>query len=394
MRERASLLRSSMKGNILGQGEHVNYQALYVMILTFGAIGQSHGMQMHLQREIAALQSEMGRELLWYKMRPAVPAVASRTRYEFLSPSMKDRLLEAGVATGVACIVMGVVVVLMGQKDQKFTTEFVRKVEKPTTTFADVAGMVKAKEECQLFIDFIKNPKKYTDLGIRPPRGLLLEGPPGNGKTLLARAVAGEAGCSFFEAKGSEFCEMYVGVGAARIRALFAQARKHAPSIIFIDEIDSVGGKRSRIADHREATTMLNQLLAEMDGFGSQDSLVFVMGATNQKDQLDEALKRSGRFDAHINIVLPEKAERLAILAVHAKNKKLAADVSLAALAEDTGGFCGADLENILNKAALRAVQRNQACITMQDCDDAIEAMRDAMTKEEFNRHLLAANQK
>jgi cell division protease FtsH len=245
--------------------------------------------------------------------------------------------------------------------------------EKPSTTFADVAGYDGAKAEIAEVVDFLRNPGRYARVGAVVPRGVLMVGPPGTGKTLLARAVAGEAGVVFFSVSGSSFVELFVGVGAARVRDLFDQARKRAPSIVFIDEIDAIGQRRAGAGavvsnDEREQT--LNQLLAEMDGFDPSTGVV-VLAATNRPEVLDPALLRPGRFDRQVTIPLPNVSERAAILAVHAKGKKLAPDVDLNAVARGTPGFSGADLANLVNEAAINAVRGNREVLTEADFDTA-----------------------
>lgn len=246
--------------------------------------------------------------------------------------------------------------------------------EKVETKFSDVAGIDEVKEELMEVVDFLKTPERFLQTGARAPKGVLLLGNPGNGKTLLAKAVAGESNANFFTMSGSEFVEMYVGVGAARVRDLFKKAKADSPSIIFIDEIDAVGGKRSsgpnRSDSEREQT--LNQLLVEMDGFDT-DSKVIVMAATNREDMLDSALLRAGRFDRKINVTPPDLKGRTEILAIHSKNKKLSSDVSLEAIAKITAGFVGADLANLVNEAAILASRKNSSEITMEDFDDAID---------------------
>ena len=242
-------------------------------------------------------------------------------------------------------------------------------------TFKDVAGLAEAKQEVEEIVEFLKEPQKYTDLGGKIPKGALLVGPPGTGKTLLAKAVAGEANVPFFSLAGSDFVEMFVGVGASRVRDLFRQAKEKAPCIVFIDEIDAVGRARAKAAamggnDERENT--LNQLLTEMDGFGS-NSGVIILAATNRVDVLDKALLRAGRFDRQITVNLPDKKGRYEILKVHARNKKLAKDISLESLAKRTPGFSGADLENVLNEGAILAVRDKRKMITMEDLDEAID---------------------
>ena len=245
---------------------------------------------------------------------------------------------------------------------------------RPKVTFADVAGVEEAKEELGEVVEFLKYPKKFQALGARIPKGVLLLGPPGSGKTLLARAIAGEAGVPFFSISGSDFVEMFVGVGASRVRDLFEQAKKSAPCIIFIDEIDAVGRQRGAGlgGGHDEREQTLNQLLVEMDGF-DQNTGVILIAATNRPDVLDPALLRPGRFDRQIVVDRADVRGRQAILMVHSKNKPLAKEVSLETLARRTPGFSGADLENLLNEAALLAARRNKSIIEMNDCDEAID---------------------
>jgi cell division protease FtsH len=241
------------------------------------------------------------------------------------------------------------------------------------TRFADVAGVDEAKEELVEVVDFLKQPKKYTDIGGKIPKGVLLVGPPGTGKTLLARAVAGEAGVPFFRISGSDFVEMFVGVGASRVRDLFKTAREKAPCIIFIDEIDAIGKSRTNNLggnDEREQT--LNQLLVEMDGFDNEKGLI-VLAATNRPDILDPALLRPGRFDRQVVVDRPDVKGREAILRIHAKNVKLENDVDFGAIAHSTAGFSGADLANIVNEAALLAVRAGRKKVTMPDFDEAVE---------------------
>ena len=245
--------------------------------------------------------------------------------------------------------------------------------EKTKVTFNDVAGVDEEKEELEEIVEFLKTPKKFTDMGARIPKGVLLVGQPGTGKTLLAKAVAGEAGVPFFSISGSEFVEMFVGVGASRVRDLFEQAKKNAPSIIFIDEIDAVGRQRGAGlgGGHDEREQTLNQLLVEMDGFGTNEGVI-VLAATNRPDVLDKALLRPGRFDRQIVVSAPDVKAREQILEVHARKKKLAEDVDLKTVAKNTSGFAGADLENILNEAALLAARRNLDCIGMKEIEDAM----------------------
>ena len=254
----------------------------------------------------------------------------------------------------------------------KIKTKTLVEDEKRKTTFKDVAGCDEEKAELEELVEFLKNPESFTELGARIPRGVLLVGPPGTGKTLLARAVAGEAGAPFLSISGSDFVEMYVGVGASRVRDLFEQAKKKAPAIVFIDEIDAVGRHRGAGTgggyDERELT--LNKLLVEMDGFGTNSGII-VIAATNRPDVLDPALLRPGRFDRQITVNRPDAQGREDILKVHSRNKPLGPDVDLKEIAKDTIGFTGADLENLLNEAALLAVRRKKKALTMQEISDA-----------------------
>ena len=245
--------------------------------------------------------------------------------------------------------------------------------EKDKKTFADVAGCDEEKEELAEIVDFLKDPKAYTSMGARIPKGVLLVGPPGTGKTLLAKAVAGEANVQFLSISGSDFVELYVGVGAGRVRDLFEQAKKAAPAIIFIDEIDAVGRQRGSGlgGGHDEREQTLNQLLVEMDGFGNNEGVI-VMAATNRADILDNALLRPGRFDRQVYVGLPDIRGREAILKIHARDKQLADDVDLNSIAKGTPGFSGADLENLMTEAALLAVRRKHRFINMEDVDEAI----------------------
>ncbi|MBV8162334.1 MAG: ATP-dependent zinc metalloprotease FtsH [Acidimicrobiia bacterium] len=268
--------------------------------------------------------------------------------------------------------------------------------EKPKTTFSDVAGYAGVKQEITEVVDFLKQPGKFRDIGARIPKGVLLVGPPGTGKTLIARAVAGEAGVPFMSITGSDFMEMFVGVGAARVRDLFQTARKQAPCIIFVDEIDSIGRKRGAGlgGGHDEREQTLNQMLSEMDGFETTEGIV-MMAATNRPDILDPALLRPGRFDRQIVVPLPEAEERLEILKVHCKDKRVSPDVDLEITARGTPGMSGADLANLVNEAALYAVRRGEHEIHERDFDDARDRVlmgqrRDSMALSEQEKEVIA----
>ena len=265
--------------------------------------------------------------------------------------------------------------------------------DKPQVTFNDVAGVDEAKQELREVVDFLKSRERFTALGARIPRGILLVGPPGTGKTLLAKAIAGEAGVPFFSISGSEFVEMFVGVGASRVRDLFDQAKHHAPCIIFIDEIDAVGRHRGAGlgGSHDEREQTLNQILTEMDGFDTNTSII-ILAATNRPDILDPALLRPGRFDRRVVLDLPDVIGRTAILKVHAKNKPLGLTVKLDTLAKETAGFSGADIANLMNEAAILAARKSQKTIEMIDLEESIDKV--AMGPERRSKRMSAADKK
>ena len=256
---------------------------------------------------------------------------------------------------------------------RKSRAKILNPTDKTKVTFNDVAGVDEEKEELEEIVEFLKNPRKFTEMGARIPKGVLLVGQPGTGKTLLAKAVAGEAGVPFFIISGSDFVEMFVGVGASRVRDLFEEAKKKAPCIVFIDEIDAVGRQRGAGlgGGHDEREQTLNQLLVEMDGFSANEGVI-VLAATNRPDVLDKALLRPGRFDRQIVVSAPDVKAREEILEVHSRKKKLAPDVDLKTIAKNTSGFSGADLENVLNEAALLAARRNKPEISMTEVEDAM----------------------
>ena len=283
------------------------------------------------------------------------------------------------LVTGILFVVVWIFIMKkmgggLGGKEMNFGKAKIKNTndEKRKTTFEDVAGADEEKEELEEIVEFLKAPDKYNKLGARIPKGVLLVGPPGTGKTLLARAAAGEAGVPFFSISGSDFVEMFVGVGASRVRDLFEQAKKNSPCIIFIDEIDAVGRQRGAGlgGGHDEREQTLNQLLVEMDGFGANEGVILI-AATNRPDVLDPALMRPGRFDRQVIVSYPDINGREAILKVHARKKPLAPDVKLKTIAKTTAGFTGADLENLLNEAALLAARKNKKAITMEEIEEA-----------------------
>ncbi len=332
---------SAFYNELFGEGNHFeggNYRVAYNL---------AHPDQPLVYNEIPASDSS-----IWLNLIPTLLMIGVMV---FLAISMTRSISSAGKISSV------------GKANVKVDGSDRNKV-----TFDDVAGADEEKAELQEIVELLKDPKKYQDIGAKIPKGVLLVGPPGNGKTLLAKAVAGEAGVPFFSISGSDFLELYVGVGAARVRDLFDQAKKAAPSIIFIDEIDAVGRRRGAGlgGGHDEREQTLNQLLVEMDGFEINESVI-VMAATNRRDVLDPALLRPGRFDRQVYVNYPDIKGREAILRVHAKNKPLAPDVDLKTVAAATPGFTGADLANLINEAALLAVKRGRKAITAQDLNDA-----------------------
>lgn len=269
----------------------------------------------------------------------------------------------------------------LGQQTPKM--DFNEKLQKTNIMFSDVAGLKEEKEELHEIMDFLKTPQKFTDMGAKIPKGVLLSGPPGTGKTLLAKAVAGEAGVAFLATSGSDFDEVYVGVGASRVRELFDNAKKYAPCIIFIDEIDAVGQKRTS-TEGRWSTQTIEQLLVAMDGFDSKTNII-VVAATNRPEVLDPALTRPGRFDRNIVVHLPDVHDREEILKIHGKNKKFMDDVDFSAIAHNTSGFSGAELENLLNEAAILAVRQKQPAITMEIIDEALKKVAIGLQKKGRN---------
>ena len=301
--------------------------------------------------------------------------------YDYIKGSDNTLLYEflPILVTGILFVVVWIFIMKkmgggLGGKEMNFGKAKIKNTndEKRKTTFEDVAGADEEKEELEEIVEFLKAPDKYNKLGARIPKGVLLVGPPGTGETLLARAVAGEAGVPFFSISGSDFVEMFVGVGASRVRDLFEQAKKNSPCIIFIDEIDAVGRQRGAGlgGGHDEREQTLNQLLVEMDGFGANEGVILI-AATNRPDVLDPALMRPGRFDRQVIVSYPDINGREAILKVHARKKPLAPDVKLKTIAKTTAGFTGADLENLLNEAALLAARKNKKAITMEEIEEA-----------------------
>ncbi len=332
----------------------------------------STGVVLQSYKETLDTVSQLG----WNNPRnPTVVQVENREAANMFFAVLPDLLFFVLVIGGVVWLFRGI------SRSQNNAMSFgksrarVADAKQVKTRFKDVAGVAEAKEELVEVVDFLKAPKKYLDIGAKIPKGVLLVGSPGTGKTLLARAVAGEAGVPFFSISGSEFVEMFVGVGASRVRDLFVRAKRNAPCIIFIDEIDAVGRQRGGAGfggGHDEREQTLNQILTEMDGF-EQGTNVIVMAATNRPDVLDSALLRPGRFDRHVYLDKPDIDAREEILAVHARNKPLAKGIDLNAIARQTVGMTGADLESVMNEAAIFAAKRNRKSITQQDIVDALE---------------------
>ena len=306
--------------------------------------------------------------------------------YEIISGSGGSWLLELVPMLLLGAVVVAFALVMMRRMNQSLMSENNRsatfgkarlrqhnKADTRKTTFEDVAGADEEKFELSEIVEFLRNPQRFNDIGARIPKGVLLVGPPGTGKTLLARAVAGEADVPFFSISGSDFVELYVGVGASRVRDMFAQAKKYAPSIVFIDEIDAVGRQRGAGmgGGHDEREQTLNQLLVEMDGFGTNEGVI-IIAATNRPDILDPALLRPGRFDRRVTVLVPDVRGREEILKVHAKNKPLGPDVDLKVIAQTTPGFTGADLENLLNEAALLTARNDKKALTRTEIEDAM----------------------
>ena len=305
------------------------------------------------------------------------------TDYDFEAPYIMPVWLQVTLPAIISVVLVMIIWWLMAMKQQQaqggggglnnFGKARAVSGQKTTVTFADVAGADEEKAELQELVDFLKDPQKFIDLGARIPKGVLLVGPPGTGKTLLAKAVAGEAGVKFLSISGSDFVELYVGVGASRVRDLFEQAKKECPAIVFIDEIDAVGRQRGAGlgGGHDEREQTLNQLLVEMDGFAANEGVI-VLAATNRQDILDPALLRPGRFDRQVYVGRPDMKGREEILRVHVRNKPLAEDVDLKEIARETTGFTGADLENLMNEAALLAARTNKKFITLSDVQESV----------------------
>ena len=333
----------SVKGNYVGKGKRKNVKGTFSSILP--------KTDKNIERVEKLLTKDGGK-------------VAIKT------PNIFTELLYSLLSYIPLCICLFIIMNAIGGK-QKLASLAKESSSKSKVKFVDVAGCEEEKKEVQEIVEYLKSPEKFTKMGARIPKGVLMAGSPGNGKTLLAKAVAGEAGVPFFACSGSEFEELYVGVGAGRVRSLFEKANKNAPCIVFIDEIDAVGKKRDSIGK-ANADQTLNQILVEMDGM-SENSGVIVIAATNRPDVLDPALLRSGRFDRQITLSLPDIKGREEILKIHSKNKPLSKSVNLSELAKRTPGFSGADLENVINEGAILAVRNNEEEITNSDLDEAID---------------------
>ncbi len=351
-------------------------------------------MEMVEQQKVASIELDYGSPTILFKDKDGKEYITDNPRDE----DFKKRMLEAGiekieevsksksVILDVLSLFLPIIMTIIfytvifrsfkkgfgnklsaGRIEQ--TTKKQGKKDMSNVNFSNIAGSDETKEEMRYLVDFLKNPKKYSDMGARLPKGVIFHGPPGTGKTLMARAIAGEAGVPFYNVCGSDFVQMYVGVGASRVRELFDKAKHNAPCIIFIDEIDAIGMKRGYDTNSERDQT-INALLNEMDGFDGSEGIIIIAG-TNKKEKLDDALIRPGRFDKHITINLPDLKDRYEILKIHSKNKKLASDIDLNHVAKMTIGFSGAGLETLLNEATILAVNRNQNVVTMKDIDDA-----------------------
>ena len=378
----SQFLVSAQKGNI-ATATVENYSGVITGSLADGTMYSVLGPDPALAKDIATLRQ-------------------NGVEVKFKNPSAIGQALSSMLQMLVIFGILGFIIMRMGRSQMGGMMSITKSraklfdEDRPTTTFADVAGYQGVKQEISEVVSFLKNPEKYTAIGATIPKGMLLVGPPGTGKTLIARAVAGEAKVPFFSVSGSDFMEMFVGVGASRVRDLFASARKDSPAIIFIDEIDSIGRKRGAGlgGGHDEREQTLNQMLSEMDGFDTSTGIVMI-AATNRPDVLDPALLRPGRFDRQVVVPLPDLEERLPILQVHTRNKKLSNDVNLELVARGTPGMSGADLANLVNESALHAVRRGAATISMIDFESARDRVlmgqkRDTVVMQEDERERIA----
>ncbi|HTI13314.1 MAG TPA: ATP-dependent zinc metalloprotease FtsH [Dictyobacter sp.] len=369
-----SILMNNLKGDV---AQH----QIDTLIVANGKLTLTRGQAVNASQEVATIDNsfDVTTVLKDNNIDYTNPNVI-KLQYESPSPLL-GWLAPLGVLIPTILLV-GVIIVLLrqgqGNNNQALTFGKSRARifmgNKPSVTFADVAGVEEAKQELQEIVEFLKYPEKFAALGARIPKGLLLVGPPGTGKTLISRAVAGEAGVPFFSISGSEFVEMFVGVGASRVRDLFEQAKRNSPCIVFVDEIDAVGRQRGAGlgGSHDEREQTLNQILVEMDGFDTNTNVI-VIAATNRPDVLDPALLRPGRFDRQVTLDRPDIRGRIAILKVHAQGKPIDANVSLELLAKQTPGFSGADIANLLNEAAILAARRNKQTISMEELEEAID---------------------